>query len=202
MLINDYSPTALQRLVRKEDFPKYIKYIPQEIPEIASEISKRFLNSFGSDSSFTRSNFMGSKGSLNNKFVFLADSYYETLTIRCLANNIKKNLCKRHTTREREILSILSLVRSSANPTVFRTDIKSFFESVSFIDLIKNIDQEGCLDRRTVHHLYSLESILAGKHGYKGIPRGLSISSPLADYYMRTFDQSMRMMDGSVHYSR
>lgn len=89
---------------------------------------------------------------------------------------------------------------------IIRADISSFFESIPHEELIKRLTHSGLLSSHSLSLIrrmltdYAVTANTAAPH--KGVPRGLSLSSDLAEYYMKPFDAKMREMPGVVFYSR
>lgn len=89
---------------------------------------------------------------------------------------------------------------------IIRADISSFFESIPHDDLICRITDSGLLSAhsqtiiRRLLNDYAISS--GGSAPHKGVPRGLSLSSDLAEYYMRDFDRRIKNLPGVVFYSR
>lgn len=86
---------------------------------------------------------------------------------------------------------------------ILRTDIESFFETIPHRKLKEKIIQNNRLD------YYSQNTILSILEQYKkitkqdkGIPRGIGISSYLAEVYMKDFDNLVKSLDGVFYYTR
>ena len=84
-----------------------------------------------------------------------------------------------------------------------KCDIKDFFESIPTADLIKKIVDDQLLSNTSRHHIRSaIESYKSLSGQSLGVPRGLGISSYLAELYMRSFDEKIRNMKNIVYYAR
>jgi len=128
--------------------------------------------------------------------------FIDTLCVRrtdqILRHAFKTNILN----REHEVYQLLQILLSPAQLFVFKTDIQSFFESVKFSDVIKQIQDEGLRNSSVIKHLTSINQHLLSVHSYPGLPRGLALSSTLADYYLRSFDTIWLRRKSVVYYTR
>ncbi|MFS4467528.1 antiviral reverse transcriptase Drt3a [Maribacter sp. 2210JD10-5] len=105
---------------------------------------------------------------------------------------------------------VQSLLKDNISKIVLRTDIKSFYESVSQSRLLEKIFNNQLLSPKSKALIKSLlfsYNQLTGQLGTaeedrKGIPRGAGISAYLAELYMREVDDKIRRMDDVIYYSR
>lgn len=87
--------------------------------------------------------------------------------------------------------------------TVYRLDIKSFFDSIPHERLLFKLRTEPRFDRITealVAKLLTEYSEITGSP--KGVPQGVGISSHLAEFYMGDFDRQMKTTRGVLFYAR
>lgn len=104
--------------------------------------------------------------------------------------------------RDDEIKQIWNIIDSEKKNTyVFRTDIKSFFESVPFESVIEDLFSHNYISVSVYKHLKNINTFSIA-HGYRGLPRGLPISSSLCEYALRSFDKKVWGMSGCLYYTR
>lgn len=141
------------------------------------------------------------KITLKNKNIFIADHSHKKIIFKKLSINIAK--CSQIKPQKRNfITSNIKNFLIESNPyKIYRYDIKSFFESFNKELIIKEVSSlENLLPinieilNKTLDHHTSL----AGT----GIPRGLSISTPLSELLMRSFDSSIKSHPEVFYYSR
>ncbi|WP_419076491.1 antiviral reverse transcriptase Drt3a [Phocaeicola sp.] len=103
------------------------------------------------------------------------------------------------------IEQIKGLLDNKMLKIVIRTDIHSFFESISQNELVKKLSDDGFVSRETVKYLKRIlytYNETANILDEKGLPRGLSFSSHLSELYMRPIDERVRRLDGVLFYKR
>lgn len=85
-----------------------------------------------------------------------------------------------------------------------RTDISSFYESINHSSLVKKLEDDQLLSHtslRLTKTLLAKFSSLTKKSGI-GLPRGIGLSSYLAELFMRDFDEEIRSLEDVVFYAR
>lgn len=191
---NSYDATELRRQLRKGDFWKY-KIDPHQVENIIDTISTDFVLSKFDVQSINRQFFRG-------KSVYIMVDLYDVVTIR-RTNEILKKTIKYYTpTREDEIKQLWEIIKTEGKRSwIFRTDIVSFFENLSFDSISSRMMSEGIICPSTYMHLKSISKRLQ-HDGYKGLPRGLPVSSSMMEFAMIDFDRSVRKMEKCIYYSR
>lgn len=84
---------------------------------------------------------------------------------------------------------------------LYRFDIKSCFESISFAAILNRIDEDCILDPDFHETLRSLHDHCVNV-GLTGIPRGFSVSSTLCELYLEALDSAIRSLEGVIFYAR
>ena len=79
---------------------------------------------------------------------------------------------------------------------VIKLDVKHFYESISFDNLIDKLKTDMLLSARLINILGSLKLL-----GAKGLPRGLSISPILSEIFMKNVDSAIKNIPGVYYYS-
>jgi len=189
-----YSPRELKKCIRPDDFWKY-RIGKEKLSDETEKISKEFV-----ESNFKLKELKRNK--IGTKVIFTISSIYDALTIRRSNYIIKNNIKLTTFSREEEISQLHILLKQEPKTSwVFRSDIKSFFESIPFDLVINEMLVEKYISLSTFKHLLSIETFMK-KYGDKGIPRGLPISSSISEFVLRNFDKSIRQMNACIYYAR
>lgn len=104
----------------------------------------------------------------------------------------------------------LILRMEKVNLGILRLDIKSFYENIPFDKVINKLEKDALIDKSVLGVIKEVRNAIAenavytsnNQDGKIGLPRGLSISAYLSEYYMMDFDNSVRHLDNVVYYSR
>lgn len=138
---------------------------------------------------------------LKNKSVYQIrdiNSYF--LMKRFLATFKTVNALKQ-SNRASIVNSIVSLLEEQRPYTIIRLDIKDFYESIDRNKILNKLKNDNTYSKSTIQILekfydrFELSSII-------GLPRGLSLSAYLSEYYLRDFDKEVKSLDGVFFYTR
>lgn len=95
------------------------------------------------------------------------------------------------------------LLEDNIDKILVRGDIKSFFESIPRDKLLSKICNSGFVSHRSIKLMKRMFYELSEKFDLKkGVPRGISFSSSLADIYLREIDLKVNQLDGVYFYQR
>ena len=106
----------------------------------------------------------------------------------------------KQTNRETITRQIITLLEDSSNFTIIKGDIKNFFDSISSEKILDKVTKDRLLSyrgRSIVKNLFQCDQVKT-----KGLPRGLSISTPLSELYIRDFDRYVKEIPGVYYYAR
>ncbi|MDX1959616.1 MAG: antiviral reverse transcriptase Drt3a [Leptospiraceae bacterium] len=188
-----YSQKSLRKAIRSQDFWRF-KFrkedIKKEIERIASFVavdSNKIV--------------LLNKTKLKSKDVFIAGSLDDTLLLRCTDWILKKGFFISNFDRNEDIKQIINLVSHNKNYSIYRTDIKNFFESIKFNEVVSRLENSDFFNFSVIEYLKSLEQYLKNKNVYT-IPRGLSISSTLSNIYLMELDKLIYKDFNVIFYSR
>lgn len=99
--------------------------------------------------------------------------------------------------------NLMLLLQDKVDKIIVRADIKSFFESIPREKLITDIEKDGIISHRSIKLMKRMFYKLTSEYGYdKGVPRGISFASSLADIYLRNIDRQISEQNGIYFYSR
>lgn len=129
------------------------------------------------------------------------ESYY---ALRQITRNIRQLYKTKPANRNSIILQVKNLLQDNFSYTIIRTDISNFFESVDQRKLVEKLIRDQLLSTSSIKLIKQIlwdYSILSGSEG-RGIPRGLGVSSDLAELFLKTLDQDIKGIEGVVYYAR
>tara|TARA_B100000780_G_scaffold278815_1_gene253809 strand:+ start:2622 stop:3668 length:1047 start_codon:yes stop_codon:yes gene_type:complete len=129
------------------------------------------------------------------------ESYY---ALRQITRNIRRLYKTKPADRNSIISQVENLLQDNFPYTIIRTDISNFFESVDQGKLQEKLIRDQLLSTNSVKLIKQIlwdYSILSNSQG-KGIPRGLGISSDLAELFLKALDREIKEIEGVVYYAR
>lgn len=103
--------------------------------------------------------------------------------------------------RNEIVSSIVALIKDKRPYSIIRLDIKDFYESIDRNTILQSIEQDIAYSESTTNILRKWFNCFEASK-VSGLPRGLSISASLAEYYLREFDESTRRIDDVFYYAR
>jgi Reverse transcriptase (RNA-dependent DNA polymerase) len=133
--------------------------------------------------------------------LFKPSRFEDKLYIRHLNRRLCRAYNIRHTNRHDIVRQVRELMKADAYLTIVRSDIRRFFRNIDFSKLLDRLRLDGFLSSVELDAIVSIASFTAGFQP-KGIPWGLSISSTLAEIYLRDFDALMRSTQHAYYYQR
>jgi hypothetical protein len=109
------------------------------------------------------------------------------LVSRVLARNIKINYSMRKQSRSSIMSGLIAVLKEGVPYQIYRVDVKNFFESIDRNALLRQLLTDGRCSMQTIslleQHFRQLDT-----QGVTGLPRGIGLSSTLADFVMAPFD--------------
>lgn len=119
--------------------------------------------------------------------------------------HISKIICRLYKVKQsnREIIAgqVKTLLEDTSQYSIIKGDIKSFFESIPRDKVSITLTKDRLLSYRArtiIEKLFSSPALT----GVSGLPRGVSLSSPLSELYIRDFDRFARAIPGVYYYAR
>lgn len=98
---------------------------------------------------------------------------------------------------------VIETLKTDRSKTILITDFQKFFENILHDQLLNKLTKDAVLDKT------ALESIAQLLHEYKecsgqtkGVPRGVGISTYLAELYVQDLDKCIQSLSGVTFYSR
>lgn len=127
--------------------------------------------------------------------------YSQNLILRLTSNYISRRLRVEAGNRDRKVTSLIEALTDSTPFFVVRRDIRSFYETVPTIGLYQRLVDGSDLPPsvravvRTFFHEFCSQSTA-------GLPRGICLSTVLAELAMQDFDARVRELNGVYRYYR
>ena len=138
---------------------------------------------------------------IGGKDTFQFNCIHQELASRLISKNIRSNYKIKQQNRQTIVGNLISLLKESYPANVYRFDIKGFFEEVDRPAIIARLLDEGRCSRQTIVLLNEYFKELSNQ-GIKGLPRGVGISSILAEYVLLNFDNAIRVREEVFFSSR
>lgn len=133
------------------------------------------------------------------KYVYLTSSFHHKIILRRCDFVLKKlfevNIKNRHSI----IDELIVFLKESPGFYIYRTDIKSFFESINQDLLLEKLE---CHKELSSTIYYIVFYLIKSLNKPVGIPRGLEISSSLAEVFLRKFDEKIHHSSNTLYYAR
>lgn len=185
-------------------------YTPSELLKLSKDIELDFLNlqeeEFRKELKLINDSIINQEFSFDFKlqkgnFFVDKNNFAQKLILRKLNDNIKRIYKDEQSNRRMIISQIKTLLDEKCPFWILKTDIKSFYESIKVERILQRLKEDAML---SFHSLFLLKKIfeypLVDSIG--GLPRGVSVSSTLSEYYMRKFDKWARQFEGVYYYAR
>lgn len=137
---------------------------------------------------------------IGKRAVLSTRSLEDTLVIRKMSNNIRRVYSIRETNRNQLIRTAKQALSEPTPKTLIRLDLKSCFENIRLNELLKILNSESLVSTETISLIEQLFAIAYNKTRNKargGIPRGLILSTTLAELALRKLDKAIRSLNGT-----
>lgn len=141
------------------------------------------------------------RNALRGKAIYSFTDVAEALVIRQITSNIRRITSVKQDDRSAIVSCLRALMSQGVPFRVHKFDIANFYESVDVHGILSKLASDVAFSGQSVRALASFFDSLAVA-GIHGLPRGLSLSATLAEYLMRSFDQSISNMSGVWYYAR
>lgn len=149
------------------------------------------------------------KNEKDGKDIFVIQENREAFfAIKQLQNNIKRTFKVKQSDRHLILSQLKLLLNESAPKYLIRVDIKDFFESIpqqKLLDKIFNNTLLSVLSKKLIIQIleeYNEQMGLSGDDVKRGVPRGVGISSYLAELYLKGIDSKVKSMNDVIYYAR
>lgn len=175
-----------------------------------------YTDSLANDVNGTKSLFRLIKIKLGSKIGFKIDrnNHSQLFAMKQLQCNLQKTFKVKQANRHLIMANIKLLLKTKRPYYIIRTDVSSFFESISQERLLHSIMDNTLLSYKSKVFVKAIlnqyeeekksltdEECEGMKEGY-GVPRGIGISSLLSEIYMRDLDSTIRKRPEVIFYVR
>lgn len=195
MFDQSISEKSLRRLLAKGDRKKYeLGESKEEFRRNLSEMATRI-----SSPTFEFSPFRTAKQRHGQIFTPIRSD--DEFAIRKLNDNLKRQYSIRMADRNVIVPQVITLAREGATFHLVKLDIEKFFDNVDRNQLLEKLLADPSLShitRELLKKLFTSPQLSTRP----GLPRGLSISSTLAEYALQKFDAECRRLPYCYYYVR
>jgi hypothetical protein len=133
--------------------------------------------------------------------MFSTSSIENIMVMRKINDNVRRAYRLKQLNRFDVIRQVQQALRETAPKYIVRLDIRSFYESVPKRRLLNQLRADRLVSTRTVDLLDRLLRYTSHL-GARGVPRGLQISSTLAELHATHLDRALRALPGVYYLAR
>lgn len=132
----------------------------------------------------------------SNRIPVIRDDF----VLRKINQNLKRIYKVKQSDRFHIISNVKTLLSNPAPLYVCQLDIKSFYESINRRKILEDIDSSAVVSYQTKSLLKKFFSCLPT--ATTGLPRGINVSSTLAEYCLKKFDRKVSNISSIYYYAR
>lgn len=136
-----------------------------------------------------------------NKSIYTPQNLEDHLAIKITDRYLRRIYKVRQSDRNRMIRQTIALMRDQSNIAFIRLDIKDCYESIIYSSLIDKIKSDLILSPKCITVLEDIHKLLE-LQGNNGLPRGISVSSTLAELYLEKLDKMISSESGIIFSAR
>lgn len=143
--------------------------------------------------------------SAGGKKVLSTNNAVDALVLRKINDNIRRAYGIRQAQRSHAIKLARKALSEWTPKGIVSLDLKSCFESITPGDVITRLKVDGRVSHQTIHLLETFfrQTKSFGSNRYsKGLPRGVLISSTLAELFLKDLDRKVSTLSGLYVYIR
>lgn len=129
----------------------------------------------------------------------------DALVLRKINDNIRRAYGIRQTQRDSAITVARSILGEWTPKGIVTVDLKSCFETITPAKVLRKLTKEARVSTQTIHLLDLLfkQALKFGRNKYsRGLPRGILISSTLAELFLAHLDRRIEQISGVYFYVR
>lgn len=177
---------------------KYLKAREQELDSLFSKLAEDV-----SDKSFSFSLLRIKKKKAKPVYSIPEDCPACFFAIKQIQSNLNRTYQVKQSDRTQIISALIAVLDNNLPKHVFRTDIKSFYESIPSNKVLDYLSNDTLLTHKNKLLLSSIFSDYRNlSNREKGLPRGVGVSAYLSEIYMRQLDDEIRQDKRVIFYSR
>ncbi len=138
---------------------------------------------------------------IKGKKAYQVEGLYPYYLLKRLNVTFKTINSLKQANRNEIVSSIVALIKDKRPYSIIRLDIESFYENVDRDTILAALKQDIAYSKSTTNMLEKWFNCFE-KSNVSGLPRGLSISASLSEYYLRNFDKQVQRLEGLFYYAR
>lgn len=138
---------------------------------------------------------------VKGKTVFLAGSLEDQMSIKLVDYYLRRIYKVRQSDRHRTVRQVITLMRDPSRLAFIKLDIKNCYESISFFNIVQKLREDMILSPTCIEILDKIHNEVV-QQGNNGLPRGLSISTTLAELYLEDLDRSIAKIPNVIFMAR
>lgn len=138
---------------------------------------------------------------IKGKKAYQVEGIYQYYLLKRFNVTFKTINSLKQANRNEIVSSIVALIKDKRPYSIIRLDIEHFYESVDRSTILDNLKQDIAYSKSTISILEKWFNCFK-ESKVSGLPRGLSISASLSEYYLRDFDRSVKRIEGVFYYAR
>lgn len=139
--------------------------------------------------------------SIKGKKAYQAEDIYPYYLLKRFNVTFKTINSLKQANRNEIVSSIVALIKDKRPYSIIRLDIEQFYESVNRDIISDNLKQDIAYSKSTTNNLEKWFDCFE-RSNVSGLPRGLSVSASLSEYYLRNFDKNVQRIEGVFYYAR
>lgn len=136
---------------------------------------------------------------LRNKATLTTKSLEETLVLRKINDNVRRAYGLSQANRDQLIRTARQALEETTPKSVVRIDISKCFESINRKRLLTKLREDGIVSFQSLdllEQVFNSSRRLSPPISRVGLPRGIIVSTSLAEIYLREIDHEIRAIDG------
>ena len=138
---------------------------------------------------------------IKGKKAYQAEDIYPYYLLKRFNVTFKTINSLKQANRNEIVSSIVALIKDKRPYSIIRLDIEQFYESVNRDIISDNLKQDIAYSKSTTNNLEKWFDCFE-RSNVSGLPRGLSVSASLSEYYLRNFDKNVQRIEGVFYYAR
>lgn len=136
------------------------------------------------------------------KYIYKTEKHESFYCIKKLQYNINKIYKVIQSNRFQIVSWLILSINNKLPKKIIKLDLKSFYESISFDQIINQIEKDWFLSFQSINFLKIINEEYKSLGNVNWLPRWLWISAYLSEFYMRNFDENIKNMNGIYYYWR
>ncbi|XOF33602.1 MAG: antiviral reverse transcriptase Drt3a [Candidatus Electrothrix sp. YB6] len=195
MFDQSFTYKTISSLITKSDFAKNPDLIDKNYKsQIVNSCIEKSLIGFTSSIDVAVNQFKG-------KPVYKVKLLQDELLLRKASENIKRITSVKQQDRDSIVNNLICFLREGVSYNIYKLDIKSFYESIDTVEMLKNMKNDITISKPTIRVIETILKNIDGS-GLKGLPRGLQLSATLSELIMRKFDNYCQKHNDIFFFSR